>query len=203
MACVSVIAAARQRAEDEAAAARAEKMQEKVNDLFGRFDDKQDGCLNENEVKTMIVNVFPDTPEPSACEMQFIMKMADTSPPLGLLGKNEFLSALHMWRTYQNSFQDDDAWGSQMFGKYDKDDNGTLTKPELKLFLTDLNSGQDVTEEDVEWVLAKADVLGSGGISKIELSQALAAWFHRQAELRVAERRRTRQTEKSRSCVLL
>mmetsp|Transcript_38440 Transcript_38440/g.104109 ORF Transcript_38440/g.104109 Transcript_38440/m.104109 type:complete len:129 (-) Transcript_38440:54-440(-) len=60
---------------------------------------------------------------------------------------------------------------------YDKSGTGALSKTELKDLLVDLNNGAEVQDQEVDWVMAEADIFGDGQIHKTELVMAIAAWY--------------------------
>eukprot|EP00927_Polykrikos_kofoidii_P069313 TRINITY_DN64729_c0_g1_i1.p1 TRINITY_DN64729_c0_g1~~TRINITY_DN64729_c0_g1_i1.p1 ORF type:complete len:200 (-),score=44.85 TRINITY_DN64729_c0_g1_i1:56-655(-) len=183
---------------------RAEKQHAKaVEELFARYDADGNGCLKEHEVSEMLASLNKDSTPPSDSELKFIMKMADTKPPQGMLGQEEFMSAINMWRCYCESFGDDNAWGAKIWAKYNKDGEDSLSRSELKLFLADFNEGEPVSEVDLDWVLSKADVLSTGNITKIEMSQAMGAWFQKRAESSRLEKAKTQEMKKSSVCTLM
>ena len=64
-----------------------------------------------------------------------------------------------------------------MFAKYDTDSSGSLDKAQLTKLLTDLNDGVEPSPEEVDWVMAEADQIGSGTITKPELQKATSLWY--------------------------
>merc|ERR1712096_16341 len=147
----------------------------RLADMFEKYDKDQTGSLNHEEVKTMLTEVGNGT-EPTDQEMVFIMKMADTKPPEGKLGKTEFVDAINSWCCYQKEFCNEQSLGAVIFKKHDTDQSGHLDRAQLAALLKEMNGGIDVEEADVDFVLGKADVLCTGTITKIELSQAVACW---------------------------
>ncbi|EEQ98761.1 calmodulin-4, putative [Perkinsus marinus ATCC 50983] len=107
------------------------------------------------------------------------MKVADTDGT-DAIGQEEVLYALKVWNTYRH------AKGQirEYFNKYDLSRDGCLDRDELKLFLMDLNDGfkartatPAVSNEEVDWVFTKADVLGHGKIHEVEFLSAVSAWY--------------------------
>eukprot|EP00746_Dinoflagellata_sp_MGD_P019193 gnl/MRDRNA2_/MRDRNA2_14458_c0_seq1.p1 gnl/MRDRNA2_/MRDRNA2_14458_c0~~gnl/MRDRNA2_/MRDRNA2_14458_c0_seq1.p1 ORF type:complete len:140 (+),score=33.40 gnl/MRDRNA2_/MRDRNA2_14458_c0_seq1:186-605(+) len=69
--------------------------------------------------------------------------------------------------------------GSKIFKKHDIDESGKLDATELKTVLKEFNDGEEVSDIDCEWVLRKADILGDGHVTKIELQRALSMWYQK------------------------
>mmetsp|Transcript_8646 Transcript_8646/g.16801 ORF Transcript_8646/g.16801 Transcript_8646/m.16801 type:complete len:236 (+) Transcript_8646:69-776(+) len=60
--------------------------------------------------------------------------------------------------------------------KYDKTNEGTLNKVELRALLKDLNDGTDATEDEVEWILNAADKSHTGDLSFGEMKIAICTF---------------------------
>eukprot|EP00438_Fugacium_kawagutii_P014239 Skav210348 [mRNA] locus=scaffold4443:188592:188981:- [translate_table: standard] len=110
--------------------------------------------------------------------------------------------AIESWSLYLKEFGSDSSAGKVLFEKHDKSKTGKLNQEELRSLLMDL-AGSEVQQKDLDWIMAKADVLGDGMINKIELSQAIALWLERLADDPEAEASRTTTNSCSRTCALL
>eukprot|EP00439_Symbiodinium_sp_Y106_P084192 s1190_g25.t1 len=151
----------------------------------------------------MLLTGMAEGKEPSEEELSFIMKTTTKKPDGDRLPRSKLAQAMESWSVYLAEFCEDGAAGKVLFEKYDADRSGKLTPDELKALLRDL-SGRNVSDVDTDWVVMKADVLGDGLISKIELGQAIALWLSKVSEAELAEEASTTQSsQKSSVCVLL
>eukprot|EP01012_Entosiphon_sulcatum_P010396 TRINITY_DN16073_c0_g1_i1.p2 TRINITY_DN16073_c0_g1~~TRINITY_DN16073_c0_g1_i1.p2 ORF type:complete len:135 (-),score=33.73 TRINITY_DN16073_c0_g1_i1:160-564(-) len=71
----------------------------------------------------------------------------------------------------------DKAFVSQVFTQFDKDNTGALSAKELKSVMTLLNDNIEPTDEEVAFVLRKADKDESKTISRDEFDAAIAVWY--------------------------
>jgi len=125
--------------------------------------------------------------QPTEDELDFIIKVSDKKPPSGELGKKEFVEARNAWEMYLSDFADETCWGSEVFKKYDTDKSGKLSPGQLHKFLVEYNDGEEVSDIDCEWVLSKADVLGDGQVTKMEVSMALGFWYQKRNQKKAEE----------------
>jgi Ca2+-binding EF-hand superfamily protein len=152
----------------------------KIKPIFERYDASKTGTLSKVELKQLLQEL--ETREVTDDEVAFVLRMADKRPPEGELGMLELMDALKSWQCYMEEFSPPDSFGNRMFEKYDTDRTGKLSREQLKNLLVELNEPHPVSEEDVDWVMGKADMLGDGQIHKMEFLQAHAAWFQKQSE---------------------
>eukprot|EP00746_Dinoflagellata_sp_MGD_P162205 gnl/MRDRNA2_/MRDRNA2_89656_c0_seq1.p1 gnl/MRDRNA2_/MRDRNA2_89656_c0~~gnl/MRDRNA2_/MRDRNA2_89656_c0_seq1.p1 ORF type:complete len:198 (+),score=54.30 gnl/MRDRNA2_/MRDRNA2_89656_c0_seq1:62-655(+) len=169
---------AKKRRRKEAKERIAEANRIKLSEVFKRYDVSGTGSLSRDEVKKMLSELNGDT-DPTEDELTFIIKVADKRPPAGELGVKEFVEARNAWTCYLSDFSDETCFGSQLFQKYDTDKSGKLSPEQLAKLLTEFNDNEEVSDIDVEWVLSKADVLGDGHVTKMELSLALGFWYQK------------------------
>ena len=66
--------------------------------------------------------------------------------------------------------------------EFDVDKTGTLTPDQVKAMLIWMNGGDDVTSEEVEWVIGQADVSKEGSLRPAEINSASAVWYTRVME---------------------
>eukprot|EP00930_Biecheleria_cincta_P103708 TRINITY_DN95769_c0_g1_i1.p1 TRINITY_DN95769_c0_g1~~TRINITY_DN95769_c0_g1_i1.p1 ORF type:complete len:209 (+),score=41.11 TRINITY_DN95769_c0_g1_i1:61-687(+) len=149
--------------------------------LFESLDETKTGTLNRDEV-TQLLTTLNSGETPSFDEVTFVMRMAGNASANGEIAQKELVIAIQCWRTYQSTFASERGMGRALFDKYDTDRSGKLDRVQLKAMLNELNGDADVSEADVDWVLSRADLLNDGQISKIELNQAIAAWFQCQRQ---------------------
>lgn len=100
------------------------------------------------------------------------------------LSKEALVSAVTAYGQYVSQTKTID----QVFLKFDKDHNGTLSRQELRQVLQEHERKANrtnqqlivthlvVTEEDLDWILDPSDADGTGTISHAEYLPALAAW---------------------------
>lgn len=143
--------------------------------IFQRYDVNQSNKLERDQVKNLLTDMDASTPvgtPPSDAELDFIIKVSDRSDD-GCIARKEFELALTAWDTYTKMRSKLESTMS----KYDTSGSGKLEKDELQKYLTDLNGGKEVPEEEVDWVLEEADIFGDGAIRQQELVMATSAWY--------------------------
>ncbi|CAK9076675.1 Calmodulin-like protein 11 [Durusdinium trenchii] len=187
---------ARDRHKEEERAQR----EKRLDELFTELDSSGDGVLEAAEVKILLQGLA-DGKEPAEEELTFIMRTIGHKNKEKIT-RAQLTQAIESWTLYLQEFGSDDSAGKVLFEKYDKSKTGKLDHEELKSLLIDL-AGRDVSQEDVDWIMAKADVLGDGMIAKIELSQAIALWLQRLASDAEAQASRTTTSSSSRACAIL
>merc|ERR1719252_324633 len=169
---------AKKRRRKEAKERIAEANRMKTADTFKKYDVSGTGTLSREEVKKMLSELNNGT-DPTEDELSFIIKFSDTKPPAGELGVKEFVDARNAWMQYLSDFSDETCFGSQAFEKYDTDKSGKLSPEQLAKLLKEFNDDEQVSDIDVEWVLKKADVLGDGHVTRMELSLAMSNWYQK------------------------
>ncbi|OLP91191.1 AP-2 complex subunit mu [Symbiodinium microadriaticum] len=174
-----------------------EQREHRLDELFDELDISGDGMLDSSEVK-MLLTGMAEGKEPSEEELSFIMKTTTQKPDGDRMPRSKLAQAMESWSVYLAEFCEDGAAGKVLFDKYDADRSGKLTPDELKALLRDL-SGRNVSDVDTDWVVMKADVLGDGLISKIELGQAIALWLSKVSEAELAEEASTTQSSQKSS----
>jgi len=122
-------------------------------------------------------------------ELDFFFSVNDTSGD-GKIGPDELPAVLETWKSHIHSIPE----VRTIFEKFDKNRDGHLQKEELRKLLIELNDGEDVEDEELDYVLEEADLMENGVISIIELKRAIAFWYH---NVELKERK------KSRFCTLL
>lgn len=146
-----------------------------LNKILKKYDTNGSGKLERDQVIKLLTDMDsstpPDTP-PTETQINFCLKVADQQGD-GSISLNELEELLPIWQTFVEQREKFEA----TMEKYDKSGTGKLSKEEVKAYLTDLNGGKDVTDEEVDMVMKEADVLGDGELSKIELCRATAAWY--------------------------
>mmetsp|Transcript_39393 Transcript_39393/g.108537 ORF Transcript_39393/g.108537 Transcript_39393/m.108537 type:complete len:209 (+) Transcript_39393:109-735(+) len=149
--------------------------QEKVQKLFEKYDASGNGKLDQEEIRKLLTELDGVTKagvEPTDEEMDMVLKVADQEED-NCINQKELGRAINVWTCW---IKKKDLYEERM-KTYDKNGTGTLNKAELKEFLMSLNDGKAVSDEEVEWVMAEADIVGDGQISKTELLIATAEWY--------------------------
>jgi len=147
-----------------------------LSKLISKYDKNKTGKLERDQVRVLLTDLDTSTPadtQPSEEELEYIMQHADTKCSNGAIDHSELKSAIQAWRVY---IKERPAMEEAM-KKYDVSKSGKLERDELKKYLTDLNGGNEVTDDEVDWVLQEADVCEDGAISTTELMKATAAWY--------------------------
>lgn len=179
---------------------RAEESQRKrTQELFRRCNSAGDGAMSADDVRVLLTELNGGTP-PTDTELTFVMRSA-SKRGLHHLDEAEFVEAINVWECYLEEFRSPDSVGNILFKKHDVDKSGKLSREQLRGLLQELNDDHEVSHLDVDWVIAQSNILGDGNIHKIELSQAIAAWFERKARNRTMQM--PSETPKSAACMLL
>merc|ERR1711879_527844 len=103
----------------------------------------------------------PGTP-PTDAQVEFLLRIVDKNADTSSITTDELEELLVCWQT----FTDNRAEFEEKMAKYDVSNTGTLSKDELKSYLTDLNGGIEVSDEEVDMVMKEADVLGDGSSTR-------------------------------------
>lgn len=137
---------------------------------YDQLDKDGNGTLDREELKQLMQELHNKSVNDD--EVEYLMVKFDTSNNGGIERK-EMEKMLFQWQTYVQALPEVEAF----FTKYDTDGSGRIEPDELKKLLTELNEGNVVTDEDVAWVMERADVTGNGAITKMEMKRALALWY--------------------------
>lgn len=70
---------------------------------------------------------------------------------------------------------------AEVLAKYDATHKGALSRAEVKQLMVDVNSGQDVTDEEVDRVMMHADMTQTGQVEAPEVNEAIV-WWHGQVQ---------------------
>mmetsp|Transcript_130283 Transcript_130283/g.236781 ORF Transcript_130283/g.236781 Transcript_130283/m.236781 type:complete len:238 (-) Transcript_130283:38-751(-) len=153
---------------------RAAAKREALEELFNKYDTNKSGMLEEDQVIMLLTDMDDSTPpgtQPTDEQVDFVLKVVNPQSS-DALQLSELENALRIWGSYT---QEKDRL-HKVFVDYDKNKSGRLEKKELKAYLVYLNQGQPVSDREVDWVLAQADIFGDGDIREIEMIAATSAW---------------------------
>lgn len=105
-------------------------------------------------------------------DIDFICQVADADKN-GVLDPEELNFAFRIycvWADRHTAFE-------QQFRKHDVDGSGALDRVEFQKFLVELNEGAQVKDDEVAWVMEKADVNRDGKVQFVELIIAVSVWY--------------------------
>jgi len=157
------------------AQAKERKRRVQMGKVIKQYDTNKSGKLERDQIIKLLTDMDTSTPPgtaPSDEQVEFLLKVADKQGD-GAIEAGELEEVITCWHTFIENKQE---WEDKM-AKYDVSNTGTLSKEEVKAYLTDVNGGKDVSDEEVDMVMKDADVLGNGTLNKIELQRATAAWY--------------------------
>jgi len=103
-------------------------------------------------------------------ELAYVMKVADTNGDKAI-NPIEMSTLLNCWANYQNSRVEIE----RHFRKHDPHGTDRLDRFQLRKLLEEI-AGNEVEEEELDWILKQADILKNGVITKMELRRVLALW---------------------------
>lgn len=109
---------------------------------------------------------------PTTEDIDFIYQAADGDNN-GVLDPEELNFAFRMYRVWK----DHHKMFEEKFQKYDKDASGSLDSAEFHKFLLELNDGKLVKNDEVAWIMERADVSGDGQLQFLELIIAVSVWY--------------------------
>mmetsp|Transcript_43859 Transcript_43859/g.103720 ORF Transcript_43859/g.103720 Transcript_43859/m.103720 type:complete len:211 (+) Transcript_43859:126-758(+) len=143
--------------------------------IIKAYDVNRSGKLERDQLKKLLTDIESGTPEgsePTEEEIDWIIRVADRGKD-DCIQLDELGEAISCWKTYLKK----KPLLEEKLAKYDVDKTGTLSKQEIKAYLTDLNGGIEVTDDEVDMVMADADVMGDGVIRVFELQRAATLWY--------------------------
>eukprot|EP00435_Cladocopium_sp_Y103_P026319 s712_g6.t1 len=193
MAAVTVAKKVRDARDRKKDAERGER-EKRLDELFTELDTNGDECLEASEVKILLQSLA-DGQEPSEEELTFIMRTIGCKNNQHI-NRAQLSQAIESWSLYLKEFGAEGSAGKVLFEKHDKSKTGKLDQEELRSLLMEL-AGSEVEQTDLDWIMAKADVLGDGMIAKIELSYK--SWLMMLTQ-KLPERQPLRAQERARFC---
>jgi len=146
-----------------------------MNKIIKTYDTNKSGKLERDQVIKLLTDMDTSTPPgtpPSEEQLEFLLKVADKSGE-GSINSGELEELMGCWHT----FTENRGEFEEKLKQYDVSNTGSLSKEEVKAYLTDLNGGKEVEDSEVDLVMKEADIEGNGVLSKIELQKATALWY--------------------------
>jgi Ca2+-binding EF-hand superfamily protein len=172
-----------------------DQMRKYLQDL-GQETYKEMRALSDMQPQLAELYGMPEKfPEVTDNEVILMMRMADKSGE-GTIRKDEVAGLINAWTTY--------LWNKPVYAqelkKFDLDKDGKLSEAELKKYMEGLTTSGPVKDDDVAFVMMKADNLTvDGKLGVEEYIFATAAWEG------LLQRRKEEQQKSSKSsaCVVL
>jgi Ca2+-binding EF-hand superfamily protein len=139
---------------------------------FEAMFNRQPPGTSEQRLRSALGNYGGKHKTLTADDFDFIYQAADVDKN-GVLDPEEVMFAFRMycvWADHHEKFQG-------TFRKHDVDGSGSLNRIEFHNFLVELNEGQLVKNDEVEWVMKRADVNQDGKLHLVELIVAVSVWY--------------------------
>eukprot|EP00283_Hemiselmis_rufescens_P009640 CAMPEP_0173431860 /NCGR_PEP_ID=MMETSP1357-20121228/9861_1 /TAXON_ID=77926 /ORGANISM="Hemiselmis rufescens, Strain PCC563" /LENGTH=233 /DNA_ID=CAMNT_0014396385 /DNA_START=203 /DNA_END=901 /DNA_ORIENTATION=+ len=152
-----------------------------VADVLKSWDKSHTGTLSYDELKEWLTSMNQGL-APSDAECKWVMRIAiDKTPGMDMVQDltKAFVKQMYFGRAAQSylAYQETCHEINAVFKKFDTDSSGSLDREQLKEVLTALNDGGAPADEELDYVLKRADVIGSGTITKPELAMAISLWY--------------------------
>lgn len=150
---------------------------------FKSYDKNNTGKLERDQVIQLLTDLDSTSPPgtaPQPNEVDYILQVADMRHN-GAINLEELPNAIASWKTYLEAKPALDRF----IAKHDENKSGGLDKAQMKNWLVDLNHGEEVTDEDMEYVWSFAHRAAGDQDAELhaaELRIALNAWLHHQEE---------------------
>jgi Ca2+-binding EF-hand superfamily protein len=147
----------------------------RMNKIIKQYDTNNTNKLEKEQLIELLTAIDGSTPagtKPSEEEVDYVVRSADQAGD-GCINAAELEAALGAWMTYVEHRQE---WDEKM-KKYDVNGTGTLSREEVNEYLKDLNGGKEVKKQELDMVMAAADLTNNDEISKMELSRATSVWY--------------------------
>lgn len=177
-------------------ARRREKLKDEqkiIDEWFVAFDTNQSGDLCNDQLKALLQKMDPEH-EPTEESIQFLMGQ------YAGCGKNnktgiEKESLVSVFRTYRSYCKEKERIDS-IFEKYDTNKSLALERDQLMTMMREIakDSGIEVEDGDVDYVLENCDKSSTGSILRGEALPAVATWRDLILE---------KQNKKSSTCVMM
>ena len=160
---------------------RALEAEAQLDAWFGQYDTNKTGTFDREEMRNVLTDVKRQAlgNGADAVRDELLDKIMATYAVVGSpreIGRNEVLTAVKKYR----GILKDEAYMRDLFERHDADKSGALPAEQLLALLTEVAKTElphkYASQEDVEFVLARADHDKSGSISIDELSTAISTW---------------------------
>jgi len=172
----------------KAAARDARKREYELKDILRKWDFDHSGGLKWDELQAFLQDLAAKHGHPQYCPGDEDIKwMISKAKQGGLRG--------HSWADWREGKYelDKDALSKglpeflcylshldmidEVFREYNQEGDGHLDRNQLKGVLTQLNDGYAPTDAQLDEVMKEADEIGSGTVTKPELTRAISLWY--------------------------
>lgn len=161
------------------------RQQEKIlEQLFETYDTDHSNSLDEEQLRNLLKNLsnvrYNTECTPTDDDVKFIIQLCDKDGNKAI-SKLELKAAVAAWDLYVQGKDHTDA----VFDRYDTNQSGRLSRLQLHAFLLDILAQEEeygLSQEDVDFVLERADITKTGSVMKMELAGATSAFMVRRAE---------------------
>ncbi|KAL4238873.1 hypothetical protein ACF0H5_003580 [Mactra antiquata] len=129
-------------------------------DAFALLDKNNDGFLNYTEVKEILISTGKEGREDY---IKQVIRAVDTDDD-GMINFPEFLNMIA--NHFSSNANEEEPQGTelkQMFGIFDRDNDGYITHTEMKRALDELDG--DVPHKEIEGMIQEADTDGDGKLT--------------------------------------
>jgi len=152
-----------------------EHLEGQARRLLKVYDTDKSGVLSMEELAKLLTDRDYTKPKgtlPTEDEMQYVLWFADLNND-SCIDQKELELALQAWESYTAGVR---QRMRQKLIAFDASGSGSLELHELKVYLTHLNLGRFVADEDAEDIFRAADINGDGVIHTAELALATHIW---------------------------
>jgi len=155
----------------------------KLQSILQKYDADHSGKLERNELSQLLMDYdfSSNNPRlPSEEELNLIFSVTDPKHSSeDSIDLGHLKPALQEWKGYLQMREPLKV----VFSEYDVSGTGKLEPCELKEYLKTMNGNKQVSDEEVDWVLSRADISGDGACSSLtELYLATKSWSLRKRE---------------------
>eukprot|EP01065_Artemidia_motanka_P037278 TRINITY_DN4569_c0_g1_i1.p1 TRINITY_DN4569_c0_g1~~TRINITY_DN4569_c0_g1_i1.p1 ORF type:complete len:228 (+),score=49.22 TRINITY_DN4569_c0_g1_i1:69-686(+) len=153
---------------------RQKEINERLDIIFKKYDTDQSGRLDREQVANIMTDLDGSTPpgtRPPEEEIDYIMhESAGTDSEVS---REELSQMIALWASYVKEKQIvEDSWD-----RHDTDRSGTLGREQLRTLLIELNEGEDVPLEEVDFLMGLFDADKSGDLKRVEATRAVHCWY--------------------------
>ena len=111
-------------------------------------------------------------------DVEYVIRIVNAESQSDAIKEDDIVNAVGTWEALQGDQEKIKA----KFDEFDKDNTGTLSPDQVAQMLKWMNGGEQVSQEEVDWVIAQADVSGEGSLRKDEINAAVAVWYTKVTE---------------------
>ncbi|CAM0949060.1 unnamed protein product [Alopecurus aequalis] len=141
---------------DGTAAAMSSEQLREFREAFAFFDNDGDGRISAEELSTVVRSLGQS---PTDEELRDMVRDVDADGN-GTIEFSEFLALMSRQREAADADGSADEELREAFGVFDRDHDGHISKEELRHVMISL--GEKLTDEEVEGMIAEADLDGDG-----------------------------------------